>query len=104
MGLIVENYAILSSRYVKPAYYDVTLTFKNIQDAQSKQMLDIIFQNRVYDMALYYQSSFGNYFNLFKEATYKNEDSFQSGYNSVARTFNRKLGQFQRKLKALEKQ
>ena len=102
MGLIVENYALLSSQYVKPAYYDITLTSKNIQDKQSKQMLDIIFQNRVYDMALYYQSSFGKYFDLFKTATYKNEDSFQSGYKSVEKAFSRNLSKFQKKLESLD--
>ncbi len=99
VGKIVEIYAILSAQKVKPAFYDITLTSKNIKDPQSKQMLDIIFSNRVYDMALYYQSIFGDYFSKFRDATYLKENTnFQSGYTTVSNQFPRKLKNFQKKL------
>jgi hypothetical protein len=98
MGKIVSAYAILSSQHVKPAFYDITLATKTVKDPESEKMLDIIFQNRVYDMALYYNSTFGDYFSKFRDAVYKNEDSFQSGYTSISKSFNRKLTNFQNKL------
>ena len=102
IGAILEAYAILSYQCVKPAYYDITLTTKNIKDAESEKMLDIIFQNRVYDMALYYNTAFGDYYPLFKTAVNDNTDSFSSKYTSVAKNFSRKLSNFMRKLDKLK--
>lgn len=101
IGQIVEVYAILSHQYVKPAFYDITLTTKTVKDAESEKMLDLIFQNRIYDMALYYQTTFGKYFDLFKQASYENKDTFQSGYKGVSKSFNRNLSKFQDKLDKL---
>lgn len=98
IGTILEAYAILSYQKVKPAYYDIMLTSKNVRDPQSAVMLDIIFQNRVYDMALYFLSAFGDYYSLFKTAVNSNNDDFTSKYTGVAKSFDRKLQRFLRDL------
>ena len=55
-GLLLEGFNVLSEKYVRPAYYDVVLTRKSVQDADSGPMLDIIFKGRTYDLAMYYQN------------------------------------------------
>ena len=54
LGLLLEGYNVLSDYYVRPAFYDVVLTRKSVKDADSGPMLDIIFNGRVYDFAMYY--------------------------------------------------
>ncbi len=63
--LIVENYqrtsAVMeaigyySEQIIIPAYYDKTLNGKYVRDAQSSEMLDIIFDTRAYDLGYCYQ-------------------------------------------------
>jgi hypothetical protein len=51
-GKILEDMAHQSSLFVKPAYYDITLTQKSIRDEDSAEMLDIIHSNISLDLAL----------------------------------------------------
>ena len=96
MGLIVQAYAILSHQFVKPAYYDIMLTSRNVHDADSADMMDLMFANRVYEMSFYF-NNFG-FFDLFKSATNDNSDNFTSKYNSQAKSFSKKLKNVLRKL------
>lgn len=101
VGDIVEAYAILSSQKVKPAYYDIMLTSRNIRDAESAEMLDLIFQNRVYDMSAYFSSQFGNFWEqTIKTSVNNNDDKFSSKYKSAAKGFDKKV---QKLLNTLEK-
>ena len=96
MGQIIQAYAILSHKYVKPAYYDIMLTSRNVHDADSADMMDLMFANRVYEMSFYF-NNFG-FFELFKTATNDNSDNFSSKYTAQAKTFDRKLSNVLRKL------
>jgi hypothetical protein len=49
-GLILEALSAESRRLVIPAYYDVALSAKYLRDEGSYHMLDIILDNRVYDI------------------------------------------------------
>ena len=40
VGKTIQYYAIFSSQEVKPAYYNIMLTSRNIRDAESGEMLD----------------------------------------------------------------
>ena len=53
-GMAAQAMAILSDYYVTPAYYDVTITGKALRDENSEEMLDIILNSAVYDMARMY--------------------------------------------------
>lgn len=53
-GVILEAMAAKSMYTVTPAYYDVALTYKYMRDADSAEMLDIILQSRIYDLAKIY--------------------------------------------------
>lgn len=96
VGLILEAYAILSHQHVKPAYYDIMLTSRNIHDAESAEMMDLMFANRVYEMSFYFQD-FG-FFDLFKTATNDNADNFTSKYKSPSSSFENKLNKLLKKL------
>ena len=96
VGILLEAYAILSHRLLKPAYYDIMLTSRNVHDAESAEMMDLMFSNRVYEMSFYF-NSFG-FFELFKTATNNNTTSFSSDYAKKERTFDRALKNILRKL------
>ena len=53
-GVILEAMASESYRYLTPAYYDTALKGKYARDDESAQMLDLLLQNRVYDLAMVY--------------------------------------------------
>ncbi len=53
-GVVLQTLAILSDYYVTPAYYDITITGKGLRDEDSAEMLDIILQTTVYDLARMY--------------------------------------------------
>lgn len=48
-GVILESMACASYNDVVPAYYDVALKVKYTRDEESAEMLDIIFENRIFD-------------------------------------------------------
>ena len=97
VGNIVQMYAILSYQYVKPKFYDVMLSTKSVRDPESPMMLDIIFQNRVYDMAMYFDLGF---YELFKTSVNNADGKFSSSYTSTSKRFDRRMEQILKKLRA----
>ena len=53
-GAIIEALSAESYYTLKPAYYDIVLKTKNARDDASSEMLDIIFENRIFDIAYMY--------------------------------------------------
>ncbi len=49
-GVILEALNAESMYTLTPAYYDITLQGKSVRDEESADMLDIIFESRVYDL------------------------------------------------------
>ncbi len=101
LGQIMTAFAILSHQYVKPAYYDTVLTSRNMRDADSAEMMDLIFANRVYDMAFYFRGpgQFG-FYDLFKTAVNDDSDSFTSSYEGqTGRKFSKTMENLLKKLK-----
>ena len=54
ISIILEALAAESRYTLQPAYYDIVLTRQFTRDEESEEMLDIIFANRVYDVAAVY--------------------------------------------------
>ncbi|MBQ7320813.1 MAG: extracellular solute-binding protein [Clostridia bacterium] len=52
---IMEAMSYYGQQELLPAYYDITLVGKGIRDAESEEMLDIIFATRFFDVGTYYQ-------------------------------------------------
>ncbi len=91
IGQILTAYAILSHQHVKPAFYDTVLTSRNVHDADSVEMLDILFSNRVYDMAFYFELGLGE---LVKNAVNNNATNFSSTYTRATNKFDQKIERF----------
>ncbi len=53
-GFILEAFCAKSAEIVTPAFYDVTLIGKTIRDDESAEMLNIIFNNKVYDIGAFF--------------------------------------------------
>ena len=85
----LEMYCLLSQKLVKPAYYEITLMTRNIQDLDSAEMLDIVFQNRIYDLAAYFGDL--GLSGIFEEAASGSADTFSSKYSSASRAFDKKV-------------
>ncbi len=48
--VILEAMAALGYKYIKPAYYDKILKSRSTHDRASKEMIDIVFESKVYDL------------------------------------------------------
>ncbi len=86
---VLEAYVVLSYKLVKPAYYDTMLTSRNVRDPDSAEMLDLIFQNRTYDMAMYFTDL--GFSGLFSDCVIGNTDNFSSKYSSNSKRFDRQV-------------
>ncbi len=93
---VLEAFVVLSAKLVKPAYYDTMLTSRNVRDPDSAEMLDIIFQNRIYDMAIYFSQLGFN--NLFSDCVNSNSDNFSSKYASNSKRFDRTISNILKKV------
>ena len=95
-AMTLELYCLLSQKLVKPAFYEITLMTRNVQDLESAEMLDLILSSRVYDLAAY----FGNLglSGVFEEAASGTADTFSSKYAAASKTFNKKVKNMLQKL------
>ena len=57
-GLILEAMAAKSREVLRPAYYETALSMKYLRDKESIEMLDLVIDNRTYDLELAF--SFGS--------------------------------------------
>ena len=97
-AMVLETYTLLSQKYVRPAYYDTMLTTRNVQDVESSEMLDLIFLNRTYDMAMYFtQLGFNG---LFEQAALNSGNTFASSYQANSKKFDRQIANILRKLQS----
>ena len=97
----LEMYCLLSQKLVKPAYYEVTLMTRSVQDQASTEMLDLVFSNRVYDMAAYFGEL--GLSGIFEEAAEGTADTFSSKYSAANRTFDKRVSNLLKKLQEMEK-
>ena len=95
-AMVLETYTLLSQKYVRPAYYEVMLTTRNVQDLESSEMLDLIFLHRTYDMAMYFtQLGFSS---LFESAVLSSGSNFASSYAAQSKRFDRQIASILRNL------
>ena len=89
MSKVIETMAVLSGKSVIPTYYDLVLKRKTIRDEESAGMLDIIFSNRIYDLANYYEKLGLMY--LFQTSVDQKNTSFSSKYSSAVKKAEKEL-------------
>ncbi len=53
LGAVMEAIAYYSNEIVRPAYYDTTLSLRFMQDPESRNMLDIMFDTLTFDLGYY---------------------------------------------------
>lgn len=63
--VILEAMAALGLKHIKPAYYDKLLKGRSTHDADSRDMLDIIFETKIYDIVDIYTNGDINQYGLF---------------------------------------
>lgn len=85
-SLILESMAILGREYVIPAYYDVALKTRNSRDEDSAPMLDIIMENRVFDLGYYNEKLGGAYASHFADLAKEKNPDFASWYEKKLKT------------------
>ncbi len=77
VGMFLEAISCESRKLLRPAYYDVNLQGKISRDEESRDMLDIIFENRAFDIGAIY--NFGG----FSEEVYRMTQTYNSDYASL---------------------
>jgi len=90
IGTVLEALNAESAKTVVPAYYDISLKTKYARDEESSQMLDLIFNNRIYDLGDTYWSSIlrdGMFLNMFK----KNDRDLASQLEAVEPKINAEI-------------
>ena len=83
-GVVTEAIAYYGKKDVLPVYYDVNLKGRVSRDAESSDMLDIIFDNLVYDIGFLYQ--IGPYNKNFNYMVSRGTTNFNSVYDSLLPT------------------
>jgi len=90
---IMDVLAFWGEDMIKPAYYDITLQRKLSKDSESADMLDIIFNNMVYDLGYY--AKFGGFYTTFTNAASKGEDmNFASMYASCKTKIDQEIADY----------
>ncbi len=67
-------------KHITPAYYDTTLKYRDLKDDESMEMLDIIFDNVVYDIGIIY--NFGNLTKIIEDLMAKKSPYIASAYDT----------------------
>ena len=81
-GKILDAMCYYSQQYVKPAFYDVSITSKLTRDEDTLEMLNIIRENRTYELA--YIFNWNNLVgDLFYQIVTSKNNTFVSAYEKV---------------------
>jgi len=80
-GIITEAMAYYSKQYITPAYYDVSLQGILARDEESREMLDIIFSSKLYDLG--YLLNVGGQQRMPRQLVEANSKAFASKYDEV---------------------
>ena len=98
-GAILEAMAAESMYTLKPAYYDIALKGKYIRDEESEEMLDLIFDSKIYDLGWLYQiggyneeimnlyrnrkTDFGSMYEKREQKAFKDIDKINAAFDEI---------------------
>ena len=91
-GFVTEALAYESGTTLMPAFYDLCLTTKVLRDDESEGMLDIIFNNKVYDIGYIY--GIGSLPTMLTEMVSKKATDFVSKFEKGQGAAEKALGKF----------
>ena len=101
-GVILETIGYYSQQFVRPAFYDKMLYGTIVRDEESREMLDLIYDNRVFDLGYYYQPADinKNLLYLFRA----DNSNWASRYKALEKPANTKLKQMNKLFDDLAKE
>ena len=79
---MIEAMAFGGMKYITPAYYETTLKYRDLRDDESGEMLDLIFENVVYDLGIIY--NFGGVSSMITNLMNTSSTAVSSEYESKA--------------------
>jgi len=80
-AIVVDAMAYESMETLTDAYYDKTLTLRDLRDEESGEMLDIIFSSRVYDIG--YICNWGGMGKIFEDMYSSKQNNFTSKFDGM---------------------
>ncbi len=89
VSFALEAICAASTNTLKSTFYDVVLSGVTVRDEESRDMLDIIFNNRVFDIGFTY--NWGNMNSIYSNLIAKNSNDLSSGYASVEKAANKAM-------------
>ncbi len=105
-GCVVEATAALSEKYLEPAFYDRALLKGSVYDAESKDVLDLIYHSKKFDLADTFQlggEGDGAIVNIIDDNASGKRENLSSAYPSAARVSKRQIGQIMKQIENYEK-
>ena len=79
-AFMIEVMAFGGMKYITPAYYDTTLKYRDLRDDESAELLDLIFDNVVYDLGIIYD--FGGISSMIESLMKSSSTGIASEYES----------------------
>ncbi len=100
MGAVMDQIAYYSYREVFPAYYETALSYRYLQNAQSKVMLDMIYKSLKIEGCFIFHDSFQILGQLRKMVSGQSRQANASSIVSETRSWNNKVKDLNRQLAA----
>jgi hypothetical protein len=83
LGSVIQGLAELSEEWLTPEYYEKQLKFRDFKDEESAEMLDIIFNNRHFDLGVVFGNSWGKVDELYQELDTNIESRFKQKEGTI---------------------
>ena len=99
LGVTLEALSWISHDTVYPQLYDVVLSGKGTRDEESRQMLNLIFENRVYDIGIIFD--FGNFAYTVLNLVNTGGTDVASAYEGAERTIHSQMDEVIGKLREI---
>lgn len=99
---ILEAMAALSQKYIKPAFYDKMLKGRSVYDSESREMIDIVFNTKVYDIIDIFSggdmNSWGDFMRMLENSIMNDSSKLASSYAIEAKLVNLEIKNLIKKL------
>ena len=79
-AFMLEVMAFGGMKHITPAYYETTLKFRDLRDDESGEMLDLVFDNVVYDLGIIYD--FGGIGSMISDLMSTNSTNIVSSFEA----------------------
>lgn len=103
VGATMEYMAYQSMKTVMPAYYEIALKTKYASDAESGEMLDLIFKNFKVDAGVLYTKNINSVHQALRTLVGNNNSNVASQFKAFERVVPKQLDKMQEKILGLQK-